>query len=108
MIETLPALENLDEILQVPGLAAIFIGPADLSLVHGLAPGFDREEPEMLELFDHILARARAHDIPAAIHCGAPSYARRMQARGFLLTTVGSDARFLEAGLQAAFGEMRR
>lgn len=107
MIETLSALDNLDDILQVPGLAAVYIGPADLSLVHGLPPGFDRSEPEMLAVIDHILARATAHGIPACIHCGAPAYAQRMQERGFLLTTVGSDARFLEAMAQAAFREAR-
>jgi 4-hydroxy-2-oxoheptanedioate aldolase len=108
MIETRAALDNLDEILQVPGLGAIYVGPADLSLVHGLPPGFDREEPGMLTLFDHILVRARAHGIPACIHCGAPAYAKRMHERGFLLTTIGSDARFLEAGAQAAIREIRK
>jgi len=108
MIETRASLDNLEDILQVPGLGAIYIGPADLSLVHGLPPGFDRDEPEMLTLFDHILARAKANGIPACIHCGTPAYAKRMQARGFLLTTIGSDARLMEAGVQAVICEMQK
>jgi len=108
MIETKAALDNLDDILQTPGLGAIYIGPADLSLVHGFPPGFDREEPEMLALLDHILTRANAHNIPACIHCGAPAYAKRMQDHGFLLTTLGSDARFLEAGAKQAIDMVRR
>jgi len=107
MIETKAALEQLDDILQVPGLGGIYIGPADLSLVHGLPPGFDREEPEMLEIIEHILSRAKAFGVPAGIHCGSPAYAKRMQELGFSLVTIGSDARFLEAGANAALGKIR-
>ena len=98
MIETKDAVTNLDQILQVAGLGGIYIGPADLSLVHGFAPGFDREEPEMLKLLEHILGRAKAHNVPACIHCGSPKYAKRMQNLGFSMVTISSDARFVEAG----------
>lgn len=107
MIETRAALDQLDDILQVPGLGGIYIGPADLSLVHGLPPGFDREEPEMLEIIEHILGRAKVFGVPACIHCGSPAYAKRMQKLGFSLVTIGSDARFLEAGANAALGKLR-
>lgn len=107
MIETKAALEQLDDILQVPGLGGIYIGPADLSLVHGFSPGFDRAEPEMLEIIEHILNRAKAFDVPAGIHCGSADYAKRMQNLGFSLVTVGSDARFLEQGANAALGNIR-
>ena len=107
MIETKAALEQLDDILQVPGLGGIYIGPADLSLVHGLPPAFDREEPEMLKIIEHILDRAKAFGVPAGIHCGSADYAKRMQKLGFSLVTIGSDARFLEAGANAALGNIR-
>ena len=38
MIETAEAIENLDEILSVPGVDAIYVGPADLSISLGLGP----------------------------------------------------------------------
>ena len=38
MIETTEALGNLDEIMSVPGVDAIYVGPADLSLSLGLKP----------------------------------------------------------------------
>ncbi|WP_428249769.1 HpcH/HpaI aldolase family protein [Ferrovibrio sp.] len=107
MIETRQAVANLDAILAVPGLGGIYIGPADLALSHGLAPGFDRAEPEMLDLLDHILARCKAAGLPCALHCGQPAYAARMASRGFALLTVGSDARFIEAGAHAAVAEFR-
>lgn len=102
MIETRAAVDHIDAILAAPGLGGLYIGPADLALSHGYLPGFDREEPAMLELLDFILARCTAAGLPCGLHCGAPAYAARMAGRGFALLTVGSDARFLEAGARAA------
>lgn len=102
MIETRTAVENLDKILAVPGLGGIYIGASDLSLTYGFRPGFDREEPEMLDLIAQILKRSKAAGLPCGLHCGTPDYAARMVSSGFALLTVGSDARFLEAGACAA------
>lgn len=41
MIETAAVLDNLDDILSVEGLDAIYIGPSDLSLALGCTPTFD-------------------------------------------------------------------
>lgn len=107
MIETRTAVDNLDDILAVPGLGGLYIGPADLSLAYGFPPGFDREEPEMLDLIVQILKRCTAAGLPCGLHCGAPAYAARMVSKGFSLLTVGSDARFLEAGARAATAAFR-
>lgn len=107
MIETKAAVDNLDAILAVPGLGGLYIGPADLALAYGYKPGFDREEPEMLELLDRVLVRCQAAGLPCGLHCGTPAYAARMAARGFALLTVGSDARFLETGARAAAADFR-
>ena len=39
MIETREAVESVDDILAVPGIDAVYIGPADLSITYGLPPG---------------------------------------------------------------------
>lgn len=107
MIETRAALDNLDEILAVEGLGAVYIGPSDLSSALGFAPGFDRREPEMMAAIGRVLERARARGVPACIHCGEPAYAAEMVARGFSLVTIGSDARFVEAGSKATVAAFR-
>jgi 4-hydroxy-2-oxoheptanedioate aldolase len=95
-IETLGALEQLDEILAIPGLAAVFVGPNDLAWALGHGPGSDREEPELLQLLLDIPARARAQGVQAGIHCASSGYARRMVQAGYRLITIGSDASFLK------------
>ena len=107
MIETRSAMENLSEIAAMPGLAGLYVGPADLSLAHGFPHGFDRNEPEMLAMIERIRLACADNGIAACIHCGSPDYARRMAAGGFSLTTIGSDARFIEAGAKAAVTAFR-
>ena len=58
MIETREAVDNLDEILSVPGLDAVFVGPADLSQSLGEKPIVDTEVPEVMAAIDEILAAA--------------------------------------------------
>jgi 4-hydroxy-2-oxoheptanedioate aldolase len=107
MIETAQALDNLDEILAVEGLDAIYIGPSDLSLALGCNPTFDDVDPKAAEAIAHILARAKAHGIVAGIHNGSPEAALRRIAMGFQFVTVSSDARLMAAGAQQVMAKMR-
>lgn len=107
MIETRDALDNLDDILRVEGLDAIYVGPADLSLALGCAPGFDPEEKIVVEAIDHIVGLAGKHGVVAGIHNGTTAYARRMIDKGFRFVTIGSDARFMAAGSRTVLDAMR-
>ncbi len=107
MIETAAALDNLDEILSVEGLDAIYIGPSDLSLALGCNPTFDDLDPKAAEAVDHILARAKAHGVVAGIHNGTPEAAQKRIAKGFQFVTVSSDARLMAAGAQQVISKMR-
>jgi 4-hydroxy-2-oxoheptanedioate aldolase len=107
MIETAQALDNLDAILSVEGLDAVYIGPSDLSLALGCKPQFDEVEPKVAQAIDHVLARALAHGVVAGIHNGVPEIALARAAKGFRFVTVGSDARLLAAGSQQILGRMR-
>ena len=108
MIETAQALDNLDAILSVEGLDAIYIGPSDLSLSLGCKPVLDDVEPKAAQAIDHILQRARAHGVVAAIHNGSTDVARARSAKGFRLVTVSSDARLLMSGSQEVLAAMRQ
>ena len=107
MIETAQALDNLDSILSVEGLDAIYIGPSDLSLSLGCKPVFDDVDPPVQQAIEHIVARARAHGVVAGIHNGRADVARSRVELGFRFVTLGSDARILAAGSQELLGAMR-
>lgn len=110
MIETAEGFANLDAITATPGLDGIYVGPADLSLSLGngrLAPGLDREEPEIVAALRRIAAACQARGIVAALHCGTADYAHRAIGWGFRMTTVGGDTRFLASGAAAAVDAFR-
>lgn len=65
-IESVPAVDRLDELLQVPGLDAIFIGPHDLSVSMGLPEQYDH--PEFEKVVKDIIHRSRKKGIHIGIH----------------------------------------
>jgi 4-hydroxy-2-oxoheptanedioate aldolase len=110
MIETAEAMENLEAIVSTPGVDGVYIGPADLTLgiTNGrLAPGFDREEPEMVEAIQKILSAAKGAGIRACLHCGTPEYAARAIDWGFDLVTVSNDVRLLASAATSTVARFR-
>jgi 4-hydroxy-2-oxoheptanedioate aldolase len=97
MIETREALDNLEEIASTPDLDGLYIGPADLSLALGYAPGFDREESEIAEVIQEICDVAHRHGKKAGLHNGTPGYAARAVKMGFDFVTISNDVRLLAA-----------
>lgn len=107
MIETAQALDNLDSILSVEGLDAVYVGPSDLSLSMGFEPTFDDVAPTVAQAIEHIAQRACAHGVRAAIHNGRPDVARARIALGYRLVTISSDARLIAAGAKDVLTAMR-
>lgn len=65
-IESVPAMQALDEILALPGLDAVLIGPHDLSCSLGLPERYDH--PDFLAACETIFRKARAAGVGAGIH----------------------------------------
>ena len=65
-IESIPAVENLDKLLKVPGLDAVFIGPHDLSVNMGLPEKYDH--PDFEKMVELIISKCREHNIAVGIH----------------------------------------
>jgi len=85
MIETAQAVKNIDDILSVPGIDAVYVGPADLT------------EAPVVEAQRQIVAACKRHKVAAGIHCGGAPYALAMIAAGYQFVTLASDGRFLAA-----------
>ena len=94
-IETPEAIGNLDEILQIPGISAIYIGPSDLSMAFNKEPRKGQNDPVIVEARQTILETAKRHGIPAGIHTNSREVAVEMINQGFQFTSLQSDDRFL-------------
>lgn len=65
-IESVPAIENLDELLNVPGLDGVFIGPHDLSVSMGIPESYD--DPGFETVVRLIIEKCRSRGLSAGIH----------------------------------------
>ncbi|MFZ6762096.1 HpcH/HpaI aldolase family protein [Pseudoroseomonas sp. WGS1072] len=102
MIETKEAIDNLPAILDVPGVDGVYIGPSDLGLSYGLAPRLDREEPEILRIYERVLEECGKRNIAVGLHNGTAAYARKMIGMGFKLVTISNDSGILLTAAKAA------
>ncbi|HZX54828.1 MAG TPA: aldolase/citrate lyase family protein [Ilumatobacteraceae bacterium] len=98
MIETVEAISNLDEILAVPGIDAIYVGPADLSITLGLRPGNNDGESKFDDALATIVKGCRNAGVVPGIHATAALVERRLE-QGFRMITVTSDALAMRSSL---------
>jgi 4-hydroxy-2-oxoheptanedioate aldolase len=109
MIETKESLDNLNEIMQTPGLDGIYVGPGDLSLAIGKKPSFDKlENDPAYEIIMKILDCAKENKIIAGIQNEQPEYAEKMIKKGFQLVTIGSDKKYMTDGSKTALELLKK
>ena len=65
-IESTPAVACLDELLSVPGVDGVLIGPHDLSCSLGVPEQYDH--PKFMDAVKTIFAKARSHNVGAGMH----------------------------------------
>jgi 4-hydroxy-2-oxoheptanedioate aldolase len=106
MIETVEALANLDDILDVPGIDAVYIGPADLSISLGLPPGSDQADASFQDALARVVDACNERGITPGIH-STPELAPIRVEQGFRMVTVTSDLASLAQGAKSALDSVR-
>lgn len=99
-IETVSALEHVDQIAALPGADALFVGPADLSAALGVE---NPSDPRYVSALESIVEACRGHGRTAGILATDAEQARTYARLGFSLITVGSDALTLAKGWRRIF-----
>ncbi len=89
-IETQEALDNIDEILSVPGIDACYIGPWDLSVSLGFSAPPDWNAPRYQAAFDRVLEASAKYGKPAGMF-GIMDNIEWAIKKGFTFNTVESD-----------------
>lgn len=92
-IETQAGLDRRDELLSVPGVDAVMVGPADLSISLGIPGEF--EHPKLIDAIDKIIDSCRKHGVAPGIHIRSLHLAKFWRDRGMRLLSTGGDALFL-------------
>lgn len=103
-VETAEAVENIEDILSVPGLAGVAIGPADLAISMGFM--HDRENPEVLKTMEKVLQHCLARSVPFGFFASSLAQGMGWMERGALVICSGSDTGFVANGLQQMSAEV--
>jgi 4-hydroxy-2-oxoheptanedioate aldolase len=107
-IESAQGLQNVDDILSVPGIDVAFVGPNDLHASLGLKPNLYSSEALFLDALETIKASAQRHHLAAGIMSGDGAAAAECIRLGFQVVTVVTDINSMISGatqnLQVARG----
>jgi len=97
MAEHVEAIANIDDILSVPGIDAVFVGPNDLHASMGVAPAFDSDHPQFNAAIARVFASAKAHGVAPGIHVADATQAQRRRDEGWQMIAVASEVGFMLA-----------
>jgi 2-keto-3-deoxy-L-rhamnonate aldolase RhmA len=103
MIEEKVAVDNADDILSVPGVDAVFIGPGDLSMTMGLK----MTDPEVQTAIEEVLKKAKAAGVPVGTVWEDAVGARRLIGKGYDFLLVSNDTGMLAKSAMSLIDEIK-
>ena len=92
-IESKAAVERCDELVSVPGVDAVMIGPADLSISYGVGGQF--EHPDVIGAIETVIEACNRHGRSPSIQTRDPEMAKFWIDRGMKLVGCGNDLMLL-------------
>jgi len=104
-IESVAAVERLDDLLSVEGVDAAFVGPNDLSIQLGVPA--DYHHPTYLEAVDRIFNTCQAKGVPLVIHFFTYEMAEPWIDKGVRFILFGSDRKGIGDSMKKDFDHLR-
>lgn len=103
-IEDPEAIDAIDAIAAVPGLDALFVGRADLTVAYGADT---QDDPRVVAAVEAVCAAGRRHGVPVGMFLARASDIPQWRGRGATLFLLGSDHGFMLAGAAALVAAAR-
>jgi 4-hydroxy-2-oxoheptanedioate aldolase len=107
MIETAAALADVDAVCAVPGLAGVYVGPADLAISMGVEVTKANTDPSVRDAIAEIHRAATAARLVPAIHAGNGEIGYAMAELGFQMITLASESQALRRGAAVGLDEAK-
>ena len=104
-IESVPAIANLENILKVDGIDAIFVGPNDLSITLGIPDEYDH--PDYEAALREILSKCQAAGVPTLMHHQTVPLTIKWLQEGARFVLYSSDARSMHNAYRDEFGAIK-
>lgn len=90
LIEGVEGMKNFDQIISVPGIDAIYIGPVDLSLSMGL--NGDIYNPKVIAAMEEMLGKAKRKGHIVGTYCADVSEAKKWMSKGVDFIDFSTDS----------------
>jgi 2-keto-3-deoxy-L-rhamnonate aldolase RhmA len=105
MIESVKAIQHLDEICSIPGVDALFVGPNDLTTNMGIPNEYD--SPELIEMLQKVIAAGQRRHIAAGCWFGKVEQALRTIRQGARLVVFSNDGALFKEAIAASFTKLK-
>jgi 4-hydroxy-2-oxoheptanedioate aldolase len=106
-IETAAAVENIEEIVEVPGLDMVFIGPFDLHLSLGLSPSLWSDSPVFQAAIEKVTKACRTKQIPLGTLTASADGTKARLAGGFTFIGMGVDVAHLLNAVKEQYAQLQ-
>lgn len=105
-VESMPAVNRLDELLDCAPIDGIFVGPNDLTTSMGIPD--EVEHPDYIETLKRIIDTGEARGVPTMVHQQSMSASTTALELGARFVLHSSDVGILLRGVQDEFAELRK
>lgn len=106
MIESVLAVENLDEICSIPGVHAVFVGPNDMTVNMGIPNEYDHAD--FIAVLKKVIDTADRHHVAAGCWFGKREQAIRTLRQGARFVVFSNDSSLLGGAIQESFAALRK
>lgn len=108
MIETVAALEQVEDIARVKHLTGLYVGPFDLSLSMGLERPGDLTQLRLRQAVEQVLAVAKKHSLRFGIFLPRTEDARWAAAQGADLISLGTEEQIIRAAMDDKWAAVKK
>ena len=105
-IETVKGVENIDEIISVPGIDVAFVGHMDLSVSLGEPGRYDT--PRFLAAVDQVIEACKRHGKVGSCLVTSPDAGRTWMAKGYRLIIYSTDVILLASAFRSGIEDLKR
>ena len=106
MIESVKAVENLEQICAIPGVHALFVGPNDLTTNMGIPNEYDH--PDLIAMLQKIIDVANRSHLAAGCWFGKREQMERTLKQGGRFVVFSNDGSMFRESIEQAFNQLRK
>ncbi|MEM7386694.1 MAG: aldolase/citrate lyase family protein [Verrucomicrobiota bacterium] len=106
MIESVRGVENLARICSIPGVAAVFVGPNDMTVNMGIPNQYDHRD--FIAILQRIIDTANARHVAAGCWFGNEAQALRTIRQGARFVVFSNDGLLFRNAISESFGNVKK